>query len=123
MQDPTTANASSATPRSRSTSSARRRALLEWGGACTVATEVITLYLRFRHGATAVEFNRTAPLLLQIHHLFWSIPAFMVAVAVWKRPKLSGALAGIAVGFIVSDLLHHFVALPLTVGNTGWHWP
>ncbi len=123
MQDPTTTNAGSTTSRSHTTSIAQRRAILTWGGTCTVATELITLYLRFRVGATAVEFNQSAPLLLQIHHMFWSIPLFAVAATVWKRPKLSGALAGIGVGFVVSDLLHHFVVLPLIVGNTGWHWP
>jgi hypothetical protein len=32
--------------------------------------EAATLYLRFAHGTSAVEFNATAPLVLQIHHLF-----------------------------------------------------
>jgi hypothetical protein len=32
-------------------------------------------------------------------------------------------MIGIAGGLILSDLLHHFVVLPLWVGNTGWHWP
>ncbi len=30
---------------------------------------------------------------------------------------------GIAAGLVLSDLVHHFVVLPLWVGNTGWHWP
>jgi hypothetical protein len=28
-----------------------------------------------------------------------------------------------ALGFVISDLLHHVIVLPLTVGTTGWHWP
>lgn len=93
------------------------------GAACTLITEAVTLYLRFGLGATAAEFNRTAPLVLQVHHMFWSIPLLLAARACRQRPKLSGALLGAAGGFIVSDLLHHFVVLPLMVGNTGWHWP
>lgn len=89
----------------------------------TVLVETVTLYLRFRSGITATDFNKTAPLLLQIHHMFWSLPLLLVVPFVWRKPMLSGTLAGIALGFILSDLLHHLVILPLTVGNMGWHWP
>lgn len=104
-----------------SASELRRRAALRCGLACTGVTELITLYLRFGRGATAAEFNQSAPLLLQIHHMFWSAPLFVAAAVFWKLPKASGALAG--VGFVASDLMHHFAVLPLTIGNTGWHWP
>ncbi len=106
-----------------SASALRRTTMLRWGVACTIVTELVTLYLRFGAGATAVEFNETAPLVLQLHHMFWSVPLFMISAPAWKRPKVSGALLGIAIGFIASDLLHHFAVLPLLVGNTGWHWP
>lgn len=89
----------------------------------TVLVETVTLYLRFRSGITATDFNKTAPLLLQIHHMFWSLPLLLVVPFVWRKPMLSGTLAGTALGFILSDLLHHLVILPLTVGNMGWHWP
>jgi hypothetical protein len=94
-----------------------------WGLAVTVLAEAITAYLRFHSGIAATEFNKTAPLLLQIHHMFWSLPLLVVVPLVWRKAGLSGALLGIACGLILSDLLHHFVVLPLTVGNTGWHWP
>ena len=55
--------------------------------------------------------------------MFWSIPLLAVVPFVWRRPKLSGALLGVSFGLILSDLAHHFIVLPLTVGNTGWHWP
>jgi hypothetical protein len=86
----------------------------------TLATEGVTLYLRFGRHQTAAEFNKTAPLLLQMHHMFWSVPLLAVLPVC---PRLRGALLGTAIGFIVSDLLHHFLVLPLAVGNTGWHWP
>ncbi|HVX15377.1 MAG TPA: hypothetical protein VHC22_29580 [Pirellulales bacterium] len=89
----------------------------------TLLTEAVTVYLRFGRHQTAAEFNKTAPLLLQIHHMFWSVPFLVALPIVWRRPRLSGTLLGIALGLIVSDALHHLVVLPLTVGNMGWHWP
>ncbi|MEN6492818.1 MAG: hypothetical protein ABFD16_00885 [Thermoguttaceae bacterium] len=83
----------------------------------------MTLYLRFAARVTAVEFNATAPLLLQIHHMFWSIPLFLVAPFFWRSPRTSGAILGIACGLVLSDLMHHCIVLPVTVGNMGWHWP
>ena len=100
-----------------------RKTFLACGLASTVLTELVTLYLRFGLGETAAEFNRTAPLLLQIHHMFWSVPLLIVAAICWRRTTLRDMLAGLAAGFIASDLLHHFVVLPIAVGNTGWHWP
>ena len=55
--------------------------------------------------------------------MFWSLPLLAIVALVWRKPRLSGALLGIACGLILSDLAHHFLVLPLTVGNTGWHWP
>jgi len=101
----------------------RGRAVVLWAVAVTVLAEAATAYLRFHSGIAATEFNKTAPLVLQIHHMFWSLPLLAVVPFVWRKPRLSGALIGIALGLIVSDLLHHFAVLPLTVGNTGWHWP
>jgi hypothetical protein len=101
----------------------RKRCALAWAAAATLIAEAVTLYLRFGLRQTAVEFNKTAPLLLQIHHMFWSLPLLALLPICWRSAKLSGALAGIAIGLIFSDLLHHFVLLPILVGNTGWHWP
>jgi len=89
----------------------------------TLVTEGVTLWLRFGRHQTAVDFNKTAPLLLQMHHMFWSIPLLGALPLCRRRARLSGALLGIAIGLIASDLLHHFLVLPLVVGNTGWHWP
>ena len=101
----------------------RQRALIVWATAATLIAEAVTLYLRFGRGQTAIEFNKSAPLLLQVHHMFWSLPLFAMLPLCWRRPRWRGAIAGIAIGFIVSDLLHHFAIPPLLVGNTGWHWP
>jgi hypothetical protein len=102
----------------------RQRAVLVSTFAVTVLVEAATIALRFGGGVNAAEFNAAAPpLLLQVHHMFWSIPLFAIVPFVWRRPKLSGLFLGVGFGLILSDLAHHFIVLPLTVGNTGWHWP
>ena len=101
----------------------RRPSIILWIIISTALVEAVTLYLRFRSGITATGFNETAPLVLQIDHMFWSVPLLVVVWLVWRNVRLSGALLGIALGLVLSDLLHHFVVLPLIVGNTGWHWP
>jgi hypothetical protein len=103
--------------------STRRSAIILWTVASTILIEALTIYLRFGRGVNATEFNKTAPLLLQIHHMFYSIPLLLVVPFLWRKPRFSSALLGTALGLILSDLSHHFLVLPLTVGNTGWHWP
>ena len=105
------------------TMTTRSKAIAVWTVIVTVFVEAVTVFLRFGGGLSAAEFNRDAPLLLQIHHMFWSIPLLVVAPLLWRHQRTSGALVGIALGFILSDAIHHLVVLPLTVGNTGWHWP
>jgi hypothetical protein len=89
----------------------------------TVLFEAITCALRFGGRVSAEEFNQSVPLLLQIHHMFWSLPIFVVAWLVRRRPRVCTVLVAIGIACITSDLMHHFIVLPLTVGNTGWHWP
>lgn len=108
---------------STATMTTRRRTIAAWTVIVTVLVEAVTVSLRFGGGLSAAEFNRHAPLLLQIHHIFWSIPLLVVTPFAWRYQRTSGALVGIALGFILSDAIHHLVVLPLMVGNTGWHWP
>lgn len=105
------------------TSRQRKRFALVWAASVTLVVEAVTLFLRFGSGMTAAEFNQQAPLPLQLHHMFWSVPLLVVVPLVWRRPRLSGALLGIAMGLILSDLIHHLVVLPIAAGTTGWHWP
>ena len=101
-----------------------KRHLMLFTALVTVGFELLTLAVRFGSGVSAVEFNKTAPLLMQIHHMFWSVPLFLVAPLTYRRwPRVTGVMVGTAVGFILSDLIHHFIVLPILVGNTGWHWP
>ena len=98
---------------------ARSSSVIVWTVISTLGVEAIRAYLRFRGGITATEFNKTAPLLLQIHHMFLSIPLLLVLPLVWRKPRLSGALLGIALGLIFSDLSHHFLVLSLDCGQYG----
>ena len=88
-----------------------------------VLMEAITIGVRFAGHVSAVEFNRAAPLALQIHHMFWAIPITGLAMFVRTHERLTMWLGAIAIGCVASDLSHHFIVLPLLVGNTGWHWP
>jgi hypothetical protein len=87
------------------------------------AAETWTLAVRFGGNVTAVEFNRTAPLILQIHHLFWAIPLIAGAGLFRSRPCVVRWLCVAAIACVASDLAHHFVVLPVIAGETGWHWP
>jgi hypothetical protein len=101
----------------------RRLSIILWTVVATALVEAVTIAVRFGGGLSAPEFSKTAPLLLQIHHMFWSLPLLLGASLVWRNARLSGALVGIASGLILSDLVHHLIVLPLTAGNMGWHWP
>ena len=92
--------------------------------AVTVLIEGVTIGSRLASGQSAAEFNARAhpPLLLQIHHMFWSLPVMLVAW-VARRRVASSVCWGVAFGLVASDLIHHLVVLPLWVGNIGWHWP
>lgn len=100
-----------------------RNILLAWTVVLAIVMELVTCWLRFGRQISATEFNQTAPLVLQIHHMFWSLPIFAVAWAVRRFPKTSRFLTALGLACIVSDLAHHFIVLPITVGNIGWHWP
>jgi hypothetical protein len=51
-----------------------RRRILYWSVAVTVFIEALTLWLRFGRGVRPSEFNKTAPLVLRIHHMSWAAP-------------------------------------------------
>jgi hypothetical protein len=96
---------------------------LWWTLGVTVAVEAVTAGLRFSTGKAAPEITGNWPLLLRTHHLFWGAAVLIVSWAVWKKPRLWGVIFGVGLGLVLSDAIHHFIVLPLTVGNTGWHWP
>src|SRR5262245_21585612 len=74
----------------------------------SIVVELLTLALRFGTGLTAREFNKAAPLFLQVHHLFWSIPLLAMAAAMSNRPRIFEWLIAMAIACILSDLAHHF---------------
>ena len=65
--------------------SARLKITVAWTIAVTAVAEAVTLHLRFGREATAADFNQTAPLLLQIHHMFWGVPLLLLLPFVWKN--------------------------------------
>lgn len=90
----------------------------------TVLFEAVTIACRIVTGHSAAEFNRTnPPLLLQVNHMFWSLPLFAAAFFLRRRPLAFAVLLALACSLVASDLVHHFAVLPLWKGNTGWHWP
>ena len=102
----------------------RWRIAAYWAIGVTVLVEIVTVAIRFGMGVGAAEFSATQPpLLLKIHHAFWGVFLLLAVPMVWRWPRASGIVLGLAFGLIASDLLHHLVVLPLYVGNFGWHWP
>lgn len=102
----------------------KHRALILWTLITTILIEGITLFLRYVIDYTVQEFNATdPPFLLKIHHMFWSVPLFLLIPFVRKIDWLKAALLGIALGLVLSDLSHHFVMLPILEQTIGWHWP
>ncbi|MEZ6058752.1 MAG: hypothetical protein R3C19_00150 [Planctomycetaceae bacterium] len=91
----------------------------------TLTFEAITIVARITAGQSAAEWleETRPPLLLQIHHMFWSVPLILLALLLSSRPRIAIVLWSVSLALILSDLMHHFVVLPLWVGNTGWHWP
>jgi hypothetical protein len=90
----------------------------------TVIVEAVTVLTRLITGMSAADFNaKDPPLILQIHHMVWSIPLFLIALLFYRKRSVCQVLVGLGIGLILSDLMQHFIVLPLWVGNTGWHWP
>lgn len=92
----------------------------------TIFYEAVTIISRVISGISAGEFHEryNLPIYLRIHHMFWGILVLIIGLTLAKRyPKISPWIAGIGIGLFLSDVIHHFIVLPLWVGNTGWHWP
>ena len=77
-------------------------------------------YLRVG-GPLSLIFLAISVLLIPL--TLWALPVLLAAACLRRRKLLTRRLVGLALGLVVSDLAHHFIVLPLWVGNTGWHWP
>lgn len=90
----------------------------------TALMELVTVAMRLTAGQSAAEYIAASqpPWIMQIHHMFWSVPLIVLALVV-RTTTVTRRLWMISLSLIVSDLCHHFLVLPLWVGNTGWHWP
>ena len=90
----------------------------------TLAFEAVTVVVRLLSGKSVLQFHaeHRIPMLLRIHHMFWGVPFVLLALL----PLATGwrsLLFAFGAALILSDLIHHFVVLPLWKGDTGWHWP
>jgi hypothetical protein len=96
-----------------------------WCLATTVVAEFTTAGCRVYFDQSAAEFNTAAnpPLVVKMHHMFWAIPLVLTGLVLLKRREVARSVFGASAGLVLSDLVHHFVVLPLWVGSTGWHWP
>lgn len=99
-----------------------KRAYLRWGIGLTLAFEALTILARLLYGKSASEFieQNDPPFLLQIHHMFWSAPFILVGLLAWQKPAVREPCFSITIGLVLSGLMHHFIVLPIWVGNTGW---
>ena len=100
-----------------------RQVILIAGAVFAVICEALTLIARFGLNVSAEEFNKTAPFRLQVHHMFWAIALVAVAGLASSWPQVTSWLCALAVACVVSDLMHHFVVMPILAGETAWHWP
>ncbi len=95
-------------------------ALLLWTAGATLAFEAITCLGRFGFGFRSREI---APLYkrctfgVRIHHGYVGAAAVPPTFLVGMEPALQVALGAAAGGLILSDLLHHFVVLPILTGE------
>ena len=106
------------------TSTFTERGFQAWAVVATLVIEAATVATRLASGVTAAEFNASVdpPLLVKMHHMFWAVPLILAGMFL-RGKRASYVVWALALGLILSDLMHHFVVLPLWVGNTGWHWP
>jgi len=96
------------------------------GIASTIVFELVTIITRLVSGISAAEAQEKYhyPLILKTHHLFWGLLLILIGLLFIKHfPKLRAWIIGIGLGLFFSDMIHHFIILPLWKGNMGWHWP
>ena len=84
----------------------------------TVLMELVTAAMRLTAGQSAAEYIAASqpPWIMQIHHMFWSVPLIVLALVVPKPPVVRW-LWMISLALIVSDLCHHFDGF----SRNDWH--
>lgn len=88
--------------------------------ATTVAFEVFTCAARFFLGLRSREIApryKRYTLGVRIHHGYVGAVAVPPSFLVSSDPVFSPMLMAVAAGLILSDLVHHFLVLPLTTGE------
>jgi hypothetical protein len=88
--------------------------------ATTVAFEVLTCAGRFFLGLRSCEIApryKRYTLGVRIHHGYVGAVAMPPSFMVSSDPVFSPVLLAVAAGLVLSDLVHHFVVLPLITGE------
>ena len=98
--------------------SLRMKTAQSWGVVSTGAAEAATIFCRATTGIAAADIPTSTHWLLRLHHMFWRVPLLAALPVFWKSERVSGRLIGLSAGLVFSDLVHHFLVLPLWVGNT-----
>ena len=79
----------------------------------TIIIEIILIIGRLIFGSKK-EFLRKRKINLHIHHMYYGFALFVVAAIAFYHELL--VIIGAAL--IFSDLIHHFIVLPIWVGKT-----
>jgi hypothetical protein len=94
--------------------------LVGLAAAWTVGFELLTCLFRFGLGLRSKVYAnryRRFTLGIRIHHAYFAAAVLPAAYAVPMEGWLRDILAAAAAGLVFSDLLHHFVVLPILTGE------
>ncbi len=86
----------------------------------TAGFELLTCVCRFGFGLRSkvyAERYRRYTLGVRVHHAYFAALVLPAALMVPMEAWLQRALVAAALGLVLSDLLHHFVVLPILTGE------
>lgn len=87
-----------------------------WSGLAGAALcEIVACVGRFGAGVRSADVITPLTLGVRIHHGY--VGAALLVLALVLPPKWRYASAAIGLALVVSDLIHHFVVLPLALGS------
>jgi len=88
--------------------------------AWTAGFELVTCVGRFGFGLRSriwVDRYRPYTLGVRVHHAYFAAPVLPAALLVPMEGWLQAQFIAAAAGLVLSDLLHHFVVLPVLTGE------
>jgi hypothetical protein len=88
--------------------------------AWTVGFELLTCVFRFGIGLRSKVYAnryRRYTLGIRVHHAYFAAVVLPAAYGVPMEPWMRDILVAAAAGLVLSDLVHHFVVLPILTGE------